>query len=173
MSDRHVEVEPSRRRQASPFTQVDEAAFRVTSRVTDAMTRRGLLARLGGVGAVAAAAALGGPWKSVQSASAEPRDACGPWARGCGPSPFCKNFACNSGGNCKQEQPYIKRRYYSSLLCAPNGTPNCWIECCSGTKKRCCDCCVHPDASNGTKGCENCANPNLRACICRSSHGGC
>jgi hypothetical protein len=93
----------------------------------------------------------------------------------CGPSPLCDDSHCNSNFECEVTDAGVQRRGETSFTppqwpgfdCVSDTRENCWRECCSGSLRRCCDCCTN---ANTTPHCTNCGSTK-HACICRGNLG--
>jgi hypothetical protein len=151
----------------------DAAGLRLTAAAARTVSRRTMLKRIGTIGAAAGLGAgtlLAGRQPSFAH---EPLQAgCGPKAKGCGPSPLCKAIACNDSHNCKLRRAGVRARgnastnHWEGIDCVSDSAHVCWHECCNGTLKRCCDCCVNAEDSRGTASC-NVGCSAKKRCICR------
>lgn len=156
----------------------DAFGFKVTDAAVRAIDRRTLLKRIGTLGAAASLGAGRVLTGNQPSFADEPMESgCGPLNKGCGPSLLCKDIACNTSVNCKLSRAGVRTRasassnHWPGVDCVGDDVHNCWTECCSGTLKRCCDCCVEPADADGTTACGGCTGK--RRCICRGPIGSC
>jgi hypothetical protein len=156
----------------------DSLGFRMTDAAVRTIDRRTLLRRIGTLGAAAGLGAGRVLSGSNPSFAHEPMEAgCGPNTGGCGPSLLCKAIACNDSVDCKLSRAGVRTRadassnHWPGVDCVGDDVHNCWTECCNGTLKRCCDCCVEPDDAFGTTSCGGCTGK--KRCICRGPIGSC
>jgi len=161
---------------------LDAQLLKITVRMTDGVTRRDLLRRAAGVGAVAGLAMTRTLWTPGNAAGGAVALSCyatdpnGVADGACGPSPICSDSWCNSNGNCADAQTLASKRGYGGNVCqnSISGEDNCWTENCCGTPLNrvslCCDCCT--PSGPGAGGCNDCSRPKQK-CICRSNIRNC
>ncbi len=151
------------------------------------LTRRQFIRRAGEAAFVTGLTLSRVMWTTAPS-RADGTSACGPHPNGCGSSPICPDSVCHAdpdgpGQNCDLNCGCggVRKRVncssnswsdVSAPCCGGDNASNCWRENCSGTCKRCCDCCVPPSFTDGAD-CNQCGGTNKRRCTCRSIVNSC
>jgi hypothetical protein len=180
--DGWIPVASSRRPKV--MTWADAGVIHLAASTARGLNRREFIKKTGEVALVAGLALSDVLWGTNPSSAADGVSPCGPNAGGCGSSPICPSSVCapdpsGPGQNCDLTLNVRKRvnatsggwSDTSAPACGSDNASNCWRECCSGSQKRCCDCCVPPRFTNGLS-CTSCSQ-DKRRCICRSTINTC